>query len=36
MRKFTYVKDRKLVDIGTIRGQQLEVTKKLVQIKYDK
>jgi len=29
------VKERKLVDVGTIHGQQLETTKTLVQIKYD-
>ena len=30
-----YVKDRKLVDVGTVHGQQLVTAKTLVQIKYD-
>ena len=30
-----YVKDRKLVDVGTIHGQPLEITKTLVQIRFE-
>jgi len=30
-----YAKDRELVDIGQIDGQQLEIAKTLVQLRYD-
>ena len=31
----SYVKDRKLFDVGTIHGQPLEITKTLVQIRFE-
>ena len=31
----SYIQDRKMVDVGTIKGQQFEIVKSLVQIKYN-